>query len=87
MKHGAQFNILTRVIGESRKQYFHNYIATSSNKVKSAWKVKNKPSVNFPSQKKSNINCNDKLLNNATDIANAFNKFCTQIATKLNVRE
>jgi hypothetical protein len=32
-------NILKRVINEAKQQYFHNQIATSSNKVKAAWKI------------------------------------------------
>jgi hypothetical protein len=32
-------NVLKRVINEAKKQYFHNQIATSSNKVKAAWKI------------------------------------------------
>jgi hypothetical protein len=32
------------------------------------------------------INCGDKLLNNTKDIANAFNKFYTQIVTNSNTK-
>ena len=31
------------------------------------------------------INCGDKLLNNSKEIANAFNKFHTQIVTNSNI--
>ena len=32
------------------------------------------------------INCEDKLLNNPKDIANAFNKFYTQIVSNSNIK-
>ena len=69
-----------------KKQYFHDQIATSSNKVKVAWKIiKKKNSGNSQSYDTiTKVNCVDKLLNNPKDIANAFNKFYTQIVTNSN---
>ena len=76
-------NELKRVINEARKQYFHNQIAASSNKVKAAWKIiKNSSGNSQPHDTITKINCEDKLLNNPKDTANAFNKFHTQTVTK-----
>jgi hypothetical protein len=42
-------NVLKTVINEAKKQYFHNQIAASSNKVKAAWKIIKKNSGNSQS--------------------------------------
>ena len=76
------WNVLKRVINEAKKQYFHNQIAASSNKVKAAWKIiKNSSGNSQPHDTITKIDCEDKLLNNLKDIANAFNKFYTQRVT------
>jgi hypothetical protein len=75
-------NVIKRVINEAKKQYFHNQIAASSNKVKAAWKIiKNSSGNSQPHDTITKINCEDKLLNNPKDIANAFNKCYTQTVT------
>jgi len=69
---------------EAKKQYFHNQIAVSSNKIKTAWKII-KDNSGIPQENNiiTKINCDNRTLSNTKDTANAFNKYYTQIAAKL----
>ena len=67
-----------------KKQYFHNQIAISSNRIKTAWKIiKDNSGIPQANNIITKINCDDRTLSNTKDIANAFNKYYTQIAAKL----
>jgi hypothetical protein len=70
-----------------KKQFFHKQVVTSSNKVKTAWKIIKENSGN--SQQIVTINrikCGNALLKNPKDIANAFNKYYTNITSSLNIK-
>ena len=77
-----RIDALTR---KSKKEYYRNIFANYKNNTSKLWKTINnltKP----PHAKESctNIIHEDKILTDAEDISNAFNKFFTTVATKLD---
>jgi hypothetical protein len=79
--------ILKQVINEAKKQFFQRQIATSTNKVKTAWKIvkENTASTRHDSITKMKIGgtCSDK----PREIANALNNHYVRITDNINVKK
>ena len=66
--------ILNKVIKEAKRQYFYNLIATSSNRVKTAWRIiRDNSGITPHPDTIDSLNCGNTLLKNPKDIAHAFN--------------
>jgi hypothetical protein len=72
--------ILRKVIKEAKKEFYHKQVASSSNKVKTAWRII-KENLGNPQHADSihKIKCGNVLLKKPNDIANAFNRYYTNI--------
>ena len=79
--------ILKRVINEARKQSFHKQITTSTNKIKTAWKIVKETLGNTsPDGSITKIRCRGTLTDDPTEIANALNKYYINITENTNIR-
>ena len=78
-------NILTKVINQAKKQFYHKQLAASSNKIKTAWRLVKDNTCNHHYDETINkIKTGNVQLENPDDIANAFNNYYINITTKLN---
>ena len=81
-------NFKNRVNGLIRKvksNYYRNIFANFKNNTSKLWKtINNITKPPQPKQNLSNIIHEDKILTDSKDISNAFNKFFTTIASKLD---
>jgi potassium voltage-gated channel Eag-related subfamily H protein 8 len=79
--------ILNKVIKESKKQYFHNLIASSSNRIKTAWRMIRDNSGTTPQfDRIDSLICGNMLLKNPKDIAHAFNNYYSNISVNLGIK-
>ena len=79
--------ILKQVISEAKKQFFHNQIAASTNKIKTAWKIVKENSGNTcPDDSITKIKLGGILLDNPKKIANALNKYYINITDNINIK-
>jgi hypothetical protein len=80
-------SILRKIIKEAKKHFFHKQIATSSNKIKTTWRIITDNSGNTKhTDIIDSMKCGNVLLNNPKDIANAFNNYYTIITSSLNIK-
>jgi hypothetical protein len=67
------YKILKQVINEAKKQFFHNQIAASTNKIKTAWKIVKENSGNTcPDDSITKIKFVGTLLDKPKEIVNAL---------------
>ena len=79
--------ILKQVINEAKKQFFHNQIAASTNKIKTAWKIiKENSGSTCPDDSITKIKLGGILLDNPKKIANALNKYYINITDNINIK-
>jgi hypothetical protein len=79
--------VLSKVIKEANRQYFHNHIATSSNRVKTAWRIiRDNSGITPHLDIIDSLNCGKILLKNPKDIAHAFNKHYSNISVSLGIK-
>jgi hypothetical protein len=79
--------ILKQVINEAKKQSFHQQIATSTNKIKTAWKIVKENSGNIcPDGSITKMKYRGMLLDDPTEIANALNKHYINITENINIK-
>ena len=80
--------MLRNVLNEAKKQYFHNKIATSTNKIKTAWKIIKR---NSGDQQKLNaiteIYYKDEGLTNINDTEHAFDQYYTKEIANINTSQ
>jgi len=68
--------ILKQVINEAKKQFIHNQIAASANKIRTAWKiVKDNSGKTCPDDSITKIKIGDILIDKPKEIANALNTY------------
>ena len=73
------------MINEAKKQYFHNKVSTSPNKVKAAWKIIKGNSGNLQTHNMiTKINYEGQALTSTNETAKAFNQYYTKIVTNIN---
>ena len=70
-----------------QKQSFLKQIAASSNKVKTAWNIiKNNSGNPHYNDTINKINCENRLLKDSIEIADAFNEYYISTTTNLNIK-
>ena len=78
--------ILNQVIKEAKRQHFHNLIATSSNRVKTAWRnIRDNLGITPHPDIIDSLNCGHTLLKNPKDIAHAFNNHYSNTTASLGI--
>jgi flagellin-specific chaperone FliS len=74
------------VIKEAKKNFFHNQIAISQNRIKTAWRIiKKNTGTTQHIDIIDSLKCGDMLLKNSKDIATAFNKYYSNITSQLGM--
>ena len=79
--------ILSKVIKEAKRQYFHNLIATSPNRVKTAWRIiRDNSGITPHPDIIDSLKCGNTLLKNPKDIAHAFNSHYSNTTASLGIK-
>ena len=84
MQYKSYNNRVNALVRKTKRDYYRRIFSNYKNNTKKLWKTINhltKPPS--PKQTFSSIINDDKILTDASDISNAFNKFFTSIASKL----
>ena len=77
-------NRVNALVRKCKRDYYRNIFANFKNNTRKLWKtINNLTKPPSPKQNFNSIIADNKIITKANDISNAFNKFFTSIATKL----